>query len=492
MSTPFLPALRPLLAPMGRRQRHPGRCLQAATLSQVEQTLAPALPAGLFQKPSSGPHSRQRVFDLARTFWCWIWQVFQANTSCREVVRQIQALRGILEQSPIDEDNSAYCQARLKLSLPLLQKIFLATAQSAQQNAPRSHLLQGRPLKMVDGATVRLEDTPKNRQAFPPSSNQFCRPAFPLMKLVVLFSLASGAVLAHATGCLQQSEMRLLLSLATHLQPGDVVCADRAFCQYVLLHWLRGLQVDAVARVNTLSRRVDFRQAIKKLGPGDGLFLWHKPNVPSKLLSAQQWAQVPETMIVRLVQTRINKPGFRTRHLTAVTTLLDAQKYPAHEILQAYLHRWRLELCVDDLKTTLGMEKLRCRTPDSAQRELLVFLSAHNFIRWIMAQAACHSGAHLERISFKGSLDAFRQWSMALVQVRGRSKVRKQKILWHQLLDTLAADLVPYRPGRQEPRAVKKRSKYPRLTQPRQRYVERWSRNKRRRVARAKRRQQLN
>lgn len=492
MRTPFLPALRSVLAPMGPRSQHIARSLQPATLSQLEQALAPALPADLLQKPSAGPHCRQRVFDLARTFWCWIWQVFQVNTSCREVVRQIQALRGILEQPPIDEHNSAYCQARLKLPLALLQKLFNASAKAAQQKAPAARLLGGRPLKMADGSTGRLEDTPKNHAAFPPSTNQFSRPGFPLMKLVVLFSLASGAVLAQATGSLQLAEVRLLMSLAAHLQPGDILCADRAYGQYVLLHWLGGLGVDAVARVNTLSRRVDFRQAIEKFGPGDGLFLWRKPNVPSKLLTAREWTQVPQTMIVRLLQLHINKPGFRTRHLTVVTTLLDAQLYPAQEILQAYCQRWRLELCVDDLKTTLGMEKLNCRTPQSVQKELLVFLTAHNLLRWIMAQATTISAVELPRISFKGSLDAFRQWSVALVQVRGPGKSHKQKRLWRQLLETLAADLVPYRPGRREPRAVKKKSKYPRLTQPRHRYVERWSRNKRRRVARAKRRLKLN
>jgi len=477
---------------MGPRLHNGLQPLRQVTLCRIEQTLAAALPADLLEKPRSGAHSRDRIFSLTRTFWCWIWQIFQANTSCREVVRQLQALLGLLERPPIDEDCSAYCQARASLSLDLLDKAFGASAASAQKKAPPSTLLQGRPIKFVDASTLRLEDTPKNRAEFPPSANQFSRPGFPTLKLLVLFGLASGSVLARATANLKVAETRLLLSLREHLQPGDILGGDRAYGLYVMLHWVSSLGADLLARLNARSRRVDFRRAMKKLGPRDALFLWHKPAVPSKLLSDQEWAQVPETMIVRVIAIRVQRSGFRTRHLTLVTTLLDPDIYPAVEILAAFLKRWRLEMCLDDLKTTLGMEQLKCRTPKLVHKELLVFLTAHNLLRWIMVQAAQAGQVDLERISFTGTLDAFRQWSVALAQVRGPGKLSKQKRLWREFLRILAADLVPERPGRQEPRAVKKRSKYPRLTKPRHAYVERWSRNKRRRAQRTKNQAQLN
>jgi hypothetical protein len=407
-------------------------------------------------------------------------------------VRQVQALLGLLEQPPIDEDCSAYCQARASLSLPLLEKAFAASAASAHKQAPAQILLQGRPIKFADGSSVRLEDTAANRAEFPPSQNQHGRPAFPILKVVTLFDLASGALLARATGSLKVAETRLLMSLHQHLQPGDILGGDRALGLYVVAHWAQGLGVDLLARLNTRSRRVDFRKARKKLGPHDALFLWHKPLVHSKLLTPEQWAQVPDTMQVRVIQIRVQRPGFRTRELTVVTTLLDPQLYPAQELLAAFLKRWRQEMCLDDLKTTLGMEQLRCRKPALVEKELLVFLLAHNLLRWVMGQAAKAGQVDLERLSFKGTLDAFRQWCLALVQVRGPAKLSKQKRLWRQLLRTLAEDLLPERPGRQEPRAVKKRSKYPRLTKPRGQYVERWSRNKRRRVQRAKKHASLN
>ena len=394
----------------------------------------------------------------------------------------------LLDSPAIDEDGSAYCQARQKLPTPLLEAIFHASFRSAENKAPLSTLLQGRPVKVVDASTVRLEDTPQNQAVYPASPNQFARPGFPTLKLLALFSLRSGGLLAHATGDLKLSETRLLMSLAQHLQPGDVLTGDRAYGLYVMLHWIYHLGADLVARLNCRSRRVDFRQRIQKLGPGDGLFLWQKPQVPSTLLSAQEWNQVPKTMIVRILRRRIEQPGFRTRQLTLVTTLLEAQWYPAQELFELYFQRWRLEMCLDDLKTTLRMEKLKCRAPRLVQKELLLFLIAHNFLRWMMAQAAQTGPTPLVRISFKGTLDAFRQWSAALAQVRGPGKLAKQKAIWRQLLQIIAADPLPERPGRREPRAVKKKSKYPRLTRSRRTYVDRWSRNKKRRVQRAKKR----
>lgn len=490
--TPFFPSLRPVLAPLGARRKPAENVLARATLSQIELTLAPALPQDLLHKPSCGDHSRRRVFSLSRTFWCWIWQIFQHNTSCRHVVLQVQAMLGVLDKAPIDGNCSAYCQARGKISMSFLIKVLNAIFLSAHKLAPISTLLQGRHLKCADGSGVRLGDSPKNRAKYPASKNQYSSPSFPIMKFLALFSLASGSVLARATGSINVHELRLLMSLGEHLHPGDILTGDRAYGVYVMLHWVKSLGADLIARLSIRSRRVDFRKALKKLGPKDALFLWQKPKVPSKLLSAQEWEQVPATMVVRIIQLRVQRKGFRTQELTIVNTLLDEQLYPAAEIIEVYLKRWRLEMCLDDLKTTLKMEKLNCLTPELAEKELTVFLIAHNFLRWIMCQAAREGKVELERISFTGTLDAFRQWSEALAQVRGPGKVSKQKRLWRDMLNNLAEDLVPDRPGRIEPRAVKKKSKYPRLTKSRHRYIERWSRNKRRRAQRLKKHLALN
>lgn len=204
-------------------------------------------------------------------------------------------------------------------------------------------------------------------------------------------------------------------------------------------------------------------------------------------LSKPQWKQLPPEITVRLLQVAIERRGFRTEHIVLVTTLLDPELYPAAEIIATHARRWRLEMCLDDIKTTLGMEKLNCRSPKMVQKELLVFLTSYNLVRWLMAEAASHGEVDLEGLSFKGSLDAFRQWSQAMAQRGSSPRHRLRRIrLWSQLLEILVADALPFRPGRHQPRAVKKRSKYRHLNKPRHQYRGRWSRNKRRRIAKAK------
>lgn len=486
MKTPFFPALHHILAPMNSRLKAAARSLSQATLHQIEDRFAPALDEDIFQKPAQKEHSRERVFSLTRTFWCWMWQVLQGNTSCREVVRQVQALFAISSHGKIDEGTAAYCNARKKLLGAMLERAFLSSACSAQKYAAVADLLQGRSLKIVDGSYIRVADTVANRKVFPPSKHQFKKPCFPMMKVVALFSAASGAILAKAVGSFEQSEMRLLMELKTALSPGDVLSGDRHYGCFVMAAWLQSLGTDLIARLASGSRKVDFRTAFKRLSRQDGVFKWCKPKKASPLMSAVEWEALPQEILVRVIRTNIERPGFRTREITVMTTLVDESLYPAQEILAAYHKRWRLEMCLDDLKTTLGMEMLNCQSPEMLEKELLVFLTAHNLLRWMMAQAALRGGVNLERISFKGALDAFRQWSVGLVQVRGVGRKRRQAELWHQLLQTLVADLVPLRPGRKEPRAVKKRSKYPTLDCPRHLFRERLSRNARRRRAVAK------
>lgn len=465
----FFPAFRALLAPMGPRTSPTTRLLRQCTLAQIEQRLAEAVDPSLLLPTPTGHYCRQRVFSLARTFWCWIWQILQPNTSCRQVVRQVQALFA-LHGLTVDGGSAAYCQARSKLSLGLLRKIFASVANRVEQRASGSTLLQGRTLRVIDASGMRLPDTPKNRAAFPPPKNLPKATGFPYLKVIVLFSLHSGAVLAHAIGSLLHHELRLFLSLRRWLKTGEIVVMDRAFGVYMVPALLQQQGVDFIARLSNL-RRIDFRKALRTFGSGDGLFVWHKPAKPSALIPLSQWQRLPAQVTVRILRTKINRPGFRIRRLTVVTTLLDPELYPAQQILETHLQRWRIEMCFDDLKTTLEMEYLSCQTPKMAHKELLLFLTAHNFLRWIMTEVAQHKAVPLERISFKGCLDAFRQFCHASAQIGTAKRHRPQhRKLWRRLLDILAADLVPERPGRREPRAVKRRLKYPYLNKPRHRF----------------------
>lgn len=449
---------------MKARLAQAARPLRQATLAQLEVRLGHCLPARLLARPAAGPHSRERVYSLPRTFWGWLWQMFNHNAPCREVVRQVQALSALQNGPAVDEDTGGYCQARARLPQPVLEKALAASAATAARRAPALSLLGGRALKVVDGSGLRLADTPANQKRFPQPSSQKPGCGFPVLKLVVLFCLTSGALLARATGTLWESEARLLHRLLATLRRGDIVLGDRGFGNFVILALLAGVGADLLARVPTNSRRVDFRRG-RRLGCGDRVVVWRKGPHQVDWLSAADWAALPAEVEVRIVRAPVRQRGFRTRELTLVTTLLDPQLHPAAQLLAAYARRWRLELCFDDLKTTLGLETLKCLSPELAEKELLAGLIAHNLLRCVMAQAAQEHAVPLERISFKGALDALRQFNHALCQTRC---ARRKKALWAVLLLSLARDLVPERPGRREPRAIKRRPKYPFLTRPRQ------------------------
>ena len=198
METPYFPQFRSRLAALGRRSHG----LRQATLAQLQERLRDFLPAPLLSTEEEGPNSRERVFSLRLTFECFIWQLLKPKTSCREVVRQVQALLRLHGQGSIDESDSAYVQARQRLPRERLEKALRATAQAADRRAAPGGPLQGRPVKVADGSTTQLPDTPENQQRFPQPSSQKPGCGFPLMKFVVLFSLSSGAILNVLWGSL--------------------------------------------------------------------------------------------------------------------------------------------------------------------------------------------------------------------------------------------------------------------------------------------------
>jgi hypothetical protein len=473
MNTPLFPAFRARLAALGRRT---ASHLRQGTLQQLAAHLAELIPVHLLSSADEGPNSRERLFTLRLTCECFLWQMLKPCTACREVVRQVQALACLQGKGAVDESASAYIQARRRLPQECLERILAATAQAAERRARARTSLQGRPVKAVDGSSVQAPDTAANQKEYPQPSGQKPGCGFPVLKLVVLFSLASGALLEVVLGNLHQHDLRLFRRLWECLKAGDILLGDRAYGDYVTLAGLPRQGVDVVARLHQ-ARKVDFRKARQRLGHHDGVFLWRKGGMQSTILTPEQWAALPEEIRVRIVRFTAACRGFRTQRITLVTTLLDAELYPAAELVALYLRRWRIELCLRDVKTTLGLEHLRCQSPAMVRKELLAGLIAHNLIRCLMAEAAQVHAAELERLSFKGAVDALRQYSAVLTQAR-TNRLKRQ--LWQDLLRTLAGDLVPLRPGRTEPRAVKRRPKpFPLLNRPRRTFVELPHRNSR-------------
>ena len=465
MHTSYFPAWRSRLAALGRRT---APTVRQATLGQLQEHCRDLIPAPLLCTEDDGPHSRERIFSLRLTCQCFLWQGLKPKTSCREVVRQVQALFRLAGRGLIDEGDSAYVQARQRLPKERLEKALAAIAQAADRRAGGGGQLQGRPVKVVDGSTTQLADTLENQHRYPQPAAQKPGCGFPVMRFVALMSLTSGAILNVIRGSLHHHDLRLLRALWDQLKKGDILLGDRAYGEYTPLATGPQRGVDVVARLHA-RRKVDFRKA-RRLGKNDGRFVWTKGCQQSEILSATEWSLLPAQITVRLIRFTATIRGFRSRRITVVTTLLDPKDYPAQDLIALYARRWRLELCLRDLKTTMGMEQLRCKSPDMAEKELLAYLVAHNLIRCLIAEAVARYQVDLERVSFKGSVDALRQYSDAIAKARSH-KMRRQ--LWEDLLLNLARDLVRYRPNRLEPRAVKRRPKpYPLLNRPRRRFVE--------------------
>ena len=456
MHTPFFPQLRPRLAALGRRVHR----LRQQSLAHLEQLFAPWLPPELLSQAEEGPNSRERVYNVRRTFFGFLYQVLKPSCPCREIVRQVQALFCLHDQRRVDENTSAYCQARDRLPLDRLQRLRMAVAAAGEKMTELWHDL--RP-KVIDGTTLSLPDTAKNQRAYPQSSSQKPGCGFPLMKLVGVFSLASGVLLDYAKGNKHQSELRLLKGLLEHFKPQDLAVADRGFCTYVLLALLLLRGVPSLFRLHH-SRPSDLRKG-QRLGKNDRLFTWLKPNQRPRWLPQSWWQKIPAKLTVRVIRFKLANPGYRTESVTLVTTLLDAHKYPAHDIAQLYARRWKIELWFRDIKTSMGMEVLRCHSPRMLHKELEMFFIAYNLIRCLIIQAGALNHVAPDRMSFKGTVDSVRQFSLAISQARSK---RKQKQLIVELLEVIARDQLPDRPGRLEPRAVKRRPKpYERLNRAR-------------------------
>jgi len=471
MQTPFFPAWRAQLATCGQRA---AQQVRQATLAQLEHFLQEVLPPDLLAQEDQGLNSRNRIFNLCLTVQCFLWQALNPHSACREVVRQVQALFRLLGRRAVDEDTGAYCQGRKRLPKKRLKQMVSASAQRADLRAGPGGQLQGRPVKVVDGSSVQAPDTRANQKRYPQPSEQKPGCGFPVLKLLVLFSLKSGAVLKVVLGSLHQHDLRWLQTMRQYLCRGDILLGDRLYGAYITLATFPRQGVDVVARLHQ-GRQVDFRRA-QRLGRNDGLFVWPKTEVRSQLLSKAQWARLPAQITVRVIRFTACIRGRCHRRITLVTTLLDAKLYPAEQLIGLYARRWRLELCLRDLKTTLGMELLRCKTPAMAEKELLIYLLAHNLVRYLMAEAVARYQADLERLSFKGTVDALRQYSAVIARARSR-KIREA--LWDDLLLNLVRDLVPDRPGRLEPRSLKRRPKnFGWLTKPRRHFKESFHRNR--------------
>jgi hypothetical protein len=393
------------------------------------------------------------VYTPLTTLRLLLSQALDPDPSLRQAVSRLLAERTAQQLSAISTETGAYSQARQRLPESVLPHLTRQVGEALLQQAPPQWRWKGRVVKIVDGTTVSLADTPANQAAYPQPSHQRAGLGFPLARLVVVFSLAVGTVVDAAVGPFagkRTGEPALFRSLHDHLQAGEIVLADRYYCSYFEIALLQQRGVDVVMRLHQ-RRPVDFRTG-RRLGKDDHLIVWKKPKRPEWLDEAT-YAQLPASLELRQVRLRGTRPGFRTREIVAVTTLKDPQAVSQTDLTGLYRLRWHGELDLRSLKQTMQMGILRSKDPVMVRKELWAHLLAYNLIRSVMAQAAQEHDMEPRQVSFKGALQTLVAFAPQVVVARPEelpdlAKRIRAAIAQHQVGD---------RPDRYEPRARKRR-----------------------------------
>lgn len=436
----------------------------ASSLSDLVDLFGKHIPDVLLEPSRKRAHSRQRVYSMRSTFWAFLSQVLTPRTSCLEVVRRVQSYCSQHKLPLPDGSSSAYCQARGKLCIERISSIHKQVSQALLKRTQSDWLWCGRKVRVVDGTGIRLQDTAANQAAFPQPSMQRPGCGFPVMQVIACFCLHTGTLLHRVTTKLREHESPLLRRILPLLESGAVLLTDRGFASYNNLALCQQFGMDAVMRLHQ-ARKVDLRKG-KRLGKNERLVVWKRPKRTAHW-SPEEWNALPETLTLRIVRVQISVPGFRVQSFWLVTTLLDPVRYDKQALAELYLRRWHAELFLRDIKTSMGMEELRCKTPAMVEKELLLFIIAHNLIRLLIAEAGILHHRLPHQISFKAAADSIRQYRHALSSCSGQPQRLRQIIT--DLLRVIASATVADRPGRTEPRAVKRRPKpYQRLTQARQ------------------------
>jgi hypothetical protein len=409
-----------------------------------------------------------RIFSPLVTLWVFLGQVLSADHSCRAAVARLIAHRLSRGQRPCSAETGAYCQARQRLPESFFADVACSVGRRLDDQSDQRWLWKGRRVYLFDGTTVTMPDTSENQAAYPQVYNQKPGLGFPIARIAAVISLACGAVVN--LGFCQyagkgQGEVSLLRRLWDVLRPGDVVLADRLTANWATIAMLQGRGVELVGRLNTAHRRADFRRG-RRLRPDDHLVRWAKPT-SIRSLDRDAYHALPEFITVRETRIRVRQPGFRTREIVVVTTLLDPRQTTKEDLATLYRARWHNELDLRSLKSAMQMRELRCKTPELVRKEVWAHVLAYNLIRTVMAQAAARHGVAPRTISFTGAMQTLEAFQ-PLLELGAAQDAASRLRLCHNLLDAIATHRVGDRPDRYEPRVKKRRrNHYGWLTKPR-------------------------
>ena len=409
-----------------------------------------------------------RIFPPLVTLWVFLGQVLSADLSCRAAVARLIAHRRARGQRPCSAQTGAYCQARKRLPESFFGDVACSVGRALDDQAEGRWLWHGRRVYLFDGPTVTMPDTPKNQAAYPQVYNQKPGLGFPIARLGALISLWCGAVVN--LGFCQyagkgQGEVNLLRRLWDVLRPGDVLLADRLTANWANMVFLRQRGVELVSRLNKAHRKADFRRG-RRLGVDDHIVRWAKPT-SIRSLDRETYQALPQSVTVREVRVRVPQPGFRTKSIVVVTTLLDPRQATKEDLGALYRARWNAELDLCAIKSAMQMRELRCKTPEMVRKEVWAHILAYNLIRTVMAQAAATHGVLPRSISFTGAMQTLEAFQPLLEYGTARDAAGRMR-LYQDLLDAIASHRVGDRPDRYEPRLKKRmRNYYDWLTEPR-------------------------
>jgi hypothetical protein len=399
-----------------------------------------------------GVRYRDRVFGPVTTIWGFLSQVLSDDHSCRDAVSRIIAHRVASGRPACSGKTPSYCNARGRLPTGVLRTLARRTAAELQAAAAPDWKWNGRSVFIADGSHVSMPDTPENQAAYPQPPTQKPGVGFPLARVCLLLSLATGACLDLAIAPYAgkgTGETTLLRRMYESLSPGDVILADALFDNDFLACELRRRGIELVARVQ--AERVGSR--IVEARPDGDIIAWRRPNKP-RGMTGEQYRRYPEELLMRQVTVDARDRENRAEVFKVVTTILDAS-IDGGQIGDLYERRWSGEVDIRSIKSAMQMDVLRCRSPEMVQKEIWAHLLAYNLLRTVMAVAAAEAGIEPRRVSFTGAKQAVLAFAPKIEAARPEDRPR----LIDALLAVVACHRVGDRPGRWEPRARKRRRK---------------------------------
>lgn len=398
---------------------------------------------------------RKRNFTPAQTLGLFVSQVLNRDEPCTAVMARFNRTRKDAGLTPVSTDASAYCKARARLPLELIERLTERATALVHNKTPSPWKWRGRNVYLVDGLVVSAPDTQENQEAYPQPSSQKEGLGFPQVRLVITTSLATGCVLHYNTATVEgkkTGEVSLFREKHGTFSPGDLVIGDSNFESFTDAAMLKSNGVDLLCCING-TRESPFTGPCEAID--DRTVAIAKPKFDSNRFTREQWESLPPSIEVRII--RYKTPG-RNEEITLVTTLTDRERYPAEEIAALYGFRWDVELDIRSQKTAMGMDQLRCLLPANLDREIAVHMLSYNLVRWLMCDTAKVFEVHPREISFSVARDAWLAFADELETT--------DDLMW--IILSAGSKFVRNRPGREEPRAIKRRqSKYEKLKTPR-------------------------